>query len=131
MIEFYVEAASLCLVMVSSLIAGVLVGYGLGRLRAVESVSQLPGSKLAMEIESLPEVDDSAAPDVDSSAVIDDSPRHLREKREARVRRGEEPINKAESQIITTKTNTERSTEAVKAREERLDKWMPGAKRGK
>lgn len=60
------------------------------------------------------------------SGVVDSSPGHIKEKRDARRRRGEEEIEPG-SQIIETKGFRRQQEEISTAREEALDKWMPGA----
>lgn len=62
--------------------------------------------------------------------IVDSSPQHLRQKREERIRRGEDP-EPAEGQIVRTRTPAQRQADADAAKEAKLDKWMPGVKRGK
>lgn len=63
------------------------------------------------------------------SSIVHDDPAYLKQKREKRIRMGEDPED-GDSQIIKTKTPARRQEEAEAAKEERLDKWMPGVKRG-
>lgn len=63
--------------------------------------------------------------------IVDSSPQHLKAKRDERERRGEEPIDEGESQIVGTKSLQKRAEEENAAREARLDKWMPGVRGGK
>lgn len=61
--------------------------------------------------------------------IADSSPQHLRAKREERIRRGEDP-EPADGQIVRTTTPARRQEREQAAKEARLDKWMPGVKRG-
>lgn len=107
----------LLLIMVISFVAGLLNGYSVRHAR--ELINELmEESKQTKAIEEQP-----------GSAVIDSSPKHLREKAEERYRKGEDVEDDDESQIITTKTEHQKEMEAEIAKESKLDKWMPNVKK--
>lgn len=95
---------------------GFVTGYGFRRLR-----------NLLGELRH--DLDDRRQIEETESAVVDDSPKHLKAKYRARVDKGEDPIDDGESQIVNTKTPQQFKQEAEAAKEAKLDKWMPGIKR--
>jgi hypothetical protein len=98
-------------------VLGFTVGYSLRQLRNLLV-------DLRHDFDDRKEIEDT------DTAVIDSSPQHLREKREERIRKGEE-LDDEDSQIISTKTPQQLEAETERAKESKLDKWMPGVKRGK
>lgn len=63
-------------------------------------------------------------------AIVDSSPAHLKQKRDERLRKGEDP-EPDDSAIVRTKSAQQRQMEVNASKEAKLDKWMPGVKRGK
>lgn len=97
---------------------GFIHGYSMRKLRELYT-------ELKTDLEQRKAIEEQ--PD---SAVVDSSPKHLREKREERIRKGEDPVDEEDSQIITTKPPGQLAAETNNAKEAKLDKWMPGVKRG-
>lgn len=115
------------LVIILEMLVGVLtflIGFGTGfGFRLLFGIMADLRSALAKKqdkVESDPE-----------SGIADSSPEHLKEKAAERERHGEPVVDKEESQIINTRTSGEQQASVDKAKNAKLDKWMPDVKHGK
>lgn len=97
------------------LLAGFLIGYGFRQLKGL-LIEYRDEARLRRLID-----EDT------SSQVIDDSPVAIAQRKDAKMRKGEDDEDE-DSQIVTTKSRKQKQADRTAEREKQLDKWMPDVK---
>lgn len=110
-------AATGLLTFVLAYIAGFVVGYGFHQLRG-----------LFLELQTEYRLRRLIDEDTDSQ-VVDDSPIAVACRKDAKMRKGEDEDDE-DSQIVTTKSANQKRLDSQSEADKKLDKWMPGVKRG-